>query len=238
MAVGNIILVVASLAFALVVLSPRLLSWRGWRATVTPLASIIGSGFLVAGPILSHAAGRLAWLAILGLCAIGYFYGSVIRHNIEFVEPRLNKHPPRVVWFIEEVSDLALALAYFVSVAYYLNLFSAFALRGGNVVDAFWIKVVATVVIGAIGTLGVARGLGALEKVEMLAVGIKLALIGGLCWRGSVQVGYPWSDHSGNCRTVRTFGNSTPRLDVCLFSPDLSDLLAVWFHCRHLGRWL
>lgn len=181
MTIGNIVLVVASLAFALVVLNPRMLRWRGWRATVTPLASIIGSGFLVAGPILSHAAGRLAWLAILGLCAIGYFYGSVIRHNIEFVEPRLGKHAPRAVWLIEEISDLALALAYFVSVAYYLNLFSAFALRGGNIVDSFWVKVVATIVIGAIGILGVARGLGALEKVEMLAVGIKLALIGGLC---------------------------------------------------------
>lgn len=181
MQTGNIILIVASLAFALVVLNPRMLRWRGWRATVTPLASIIGSGFLVAGPILSHAAGQLAWLAILGLCAIGYFYGAAIRHNIRYVEPRLGKGAPQVMWAIEEVSDLALALAYFVSVSYYLNLFSAFALRGANVVDGMWVKVLATLVIGGLGTLGVLRGLGALEKVEMLAVGVKLALIGGLC---------------------------------------------------------
>lgn len=181
MGIGNIVLIAGSLAFALLVLNPRMLSWRAWRATVTPLASIIGSGFLVAGPILSHAAGRWAWAAMLGLCAIGYFYGSVIRHNIRYVEPRLSKKPPRLMWLIEEVSDLSLSLAYFISVAYYLNLFSAFALRSGNVVDGTWIKVVASLMIGGIGALGVLRGLGALERLETLAVGVKLALIGGLC---------------------------------------------------------
>jgi hypothetical protein len=39
-----------------VTFSKRILNSRRWRATVTPLASIIGSGFLVAGPILAHAA--------------------------------------------------------------------------------------------------------------------------------------------------------------------------------------
>lgn len=181
MNIGNIILVVVSVGFAFVFLNPRLQNWRQWRATVTPLASIIGSGFLVAGPILSHAAGQWAWAAMLGLCAIAYFYGAVIRHNIRYVEPMLAKRPPTHVWAIEEISDLSLALAYFVSVSYYLNLFAAFALRAGNVVDPIWIRLVATLVIGAIGALAVLRGLGALEKVETLAVGLKLSLIGGLC---------------------------------------------------------
>ena len=179
--IGDVIVVLVSFAIALVVLNPRMIKWRAWRATVTPLASIIGSGFLVAGPILSHLAGSWAWVAILGLCAIGYFYGTAIRHNIRFVEPQLGRNAPRGLWFIEEISDLSLSLAYFVSVAYYLNLFAAFALRGGNIVDPFWIKMLATLMIGGIGCMGILRGLGALEKIETLAVGIKLSLIGGLC---------------------------------------------------------
>ncbi len=174
-------MVVASLGGLFVLLNPRVLQWRNWRATVTPLASIIGSGFLVAGPILSQTAGVWAWAAMLGLCAIGYYYGAAIRHNIAFVEPRLERGASRPVLSIEEASRVALSLAYFVSVTYYLNLFAAFALRSGNIVDDLWIRVVATLVIGGIGLLGVLRGLGALEKVEIFAVGLKLSLIGALC---------------------------------------------------------
>jgi hypothetical protein len=56
----NIVLVVASLLFAGLFFHPRLLMAPLWHATVTPLALIIGSEFLVAGPILAHAAGTLA----------------------------------------------------------------------------------------------------------------------------------------------------------------------------------
>ncbi len=63
-------------------LRPRLIRSPLWRATVTPLASIIGSGFLVAGPILAHAAGNWAWAAMLALCLVGYLFGAAIRRNI------------------------------------------------------------------------------------------------------------------------------------------------------------
>lgn len=181
MVIGDFILVAASLLGLAFLLNPRVLKWRSWRATVTPLASIIGSGFLVAGPILSQTAGVWAWAAMLGLCAVGYYYGSAIRHNIAFVEPSLEQKAPDMVVGIEEASRVALSLAYFVSVTYYLNLFSAFALRSGDIMDDFWIRVVATAVIAFIGILGLLRGLGALEKVETYAVGLKLSLIGALC---------------------------------------------------------
>lgn len=181
MSLMDVGLLVAVLVFAGLLLNPGMLEWRAWRATVTPLASIIGAGFLVAGPILLETAGRWAWAAMLGLCAIGYFYGSAIRHNIRHVEPQLTEEPPRAMVVIEDVSQVALSLAYFVSVAYYLNLFAAFALRGFGVVDDFWVRAVATAVIGFIGVLGVTRGLRALERVETLAVGLKLSIIGAIC---------------------------------------------------------
>ena len=43
---------------------------RSWRATVTPLASIIGSGFLVCGPILAKEFGSAAIAAEAVLLAI------------------------------------------------------------------------------------------------------------------------------------------------------------------------
>ena len=42
-----------------VLLWPRLADAPLWRATITPLASILGSGFLVLGPILNVLCGWL-----------------------------------------------------------------------------------------------------------------------------------------------------------------------------------
>jgi hypothetical protein len=173
-------LIAVTFLFGLLFFRPRLIKSKLWGATVTPLASIIGSGFLIAGPILSETAGHLAWLAMLGLCAVAYLFGAAIRHNILYLEPMLADRPTNIAYRLEEASDIVLSLAYFISVAYYLNLFAAFGLRFGDVVNPLWIRVVATVVIGAIGVVGAFGGLKALERLEVSAVGVKLSIIGGL----------------------------------------------------------
>lgn len=180
MTVTNVILIVASLACAGVMFAPRLLRAPLWRATVTPLASIIGSGFLVVGPILAHTVGNLAWLAMLFLCAAAFLFASAIQHNIVRIEPQLAKNPAPVVKRIEDLSSLALSLAYFVSIAYYLNLFAAFGLRLADIRDPQWVRIAATIVIASVGLIGVGGGLRALEKLEIGAVGLKLSVIGGL----------------------------------------------------------
>ncbi len=180
MEITTVVLVVASIACAGLFLNPKLLRSPRWRATVTPLASIIGSGFLVVGPILAATTGTLAWFAMLALCAIGYLFGSAIRHNIAHVEPLLHGNPTKLVTRLERASELALSFSYFISVAYYLNLFAAFALRLGGVTDPFVVRVVATCVISFIGVLGFLGGLKALERLTLGAVGLKLSLIGGL----------------------------------------------------------
>jgi hypothetical protein len=174
-------LVLATLVCAVIMFRPRVLRSRSWRATVTPLASIIGSGFLVAGPILGATVGSLTWAAMAFLCAVAYLFGSAIRYNILQVEPLLADGAPRAVRGLERLSELALSLAYFVSVAYYLNLFAAFGLRLFDIVDPAIERLVATVVIGAIGVVGAVGGLRALERVELGAVNLKLAVIGGVC---------------------------------------------------------
>ncbi|NEU14839.1 hypothetical protein G3T14_22500 [Methylobacterium sp. BTF04] len=171
-------LIGAALVLAGVFLNPRLLRSQRWQAVVTPLASIIGSGFLVVGPILAAAAGTQAWLAMTGLCGLGYLFGAAIRHNIQHVEPLLASQPPVITALLERVSDVVLAFAYFISVAYYINLFAAFGLRLTGVNDVFWIRSIATGVLGGIGILGLCGGLDALERLALGAVGLKLSLIG------------------------------------------------------------
>ncbi len=180
MGLGDIVLLAGAVLGAMVLFHPALMRWDAWRATVTPLASIIGSGFLVSGPILAQTSGRMAWLAMLGLCAVGYLYGSVIRHNIINIEPELAGKPAYGVVVLERVSDVTLVLAYFISVAFYLTLFAAFALRIGNIVDSLWIKLLTTSVLAVLGLLGFFRGLRALERVEEYSVGFKLSVILGL----------------------------------------------------------
>lgn len=61
----------------------------GWHATITPLASIIGSGFLICGPLLAREFGGAALDAMAVLLAIAYAAGAVIRFNIIHVENHL-----------------------------------------------------------------------------------------------------------------------------------------------------
>ena len=179
---ATLILLVAALLLAGVLFNPRLVKWHFWRATVTPLASIIGSGFLVAGPVLAHIAGARAWLAMLALCALAYLFGGALRYNIKHLEADFapGGDAPALARGLERAAELALSLAYFISVAYYLNLFAAFGLRIDGIVDPLWIRFAATAAIAAVGLIGLLRGLSGLEQVELMAVGLKLCLIGGL----------------------------------------------------------
>ncbi len=173
-------MVVVAAAIAFVTLGPRALHSVPWRATVTPLASIIGSGFLVAGPILGHAAGHWAWAAMAGLCAVSYLFGIAIRENILKVEPLLAAGPPRLLGLLDRASNLALALAYFVSVAYYLYLLAAFGLRGAGIIDETWARLITSAIVTGLALIGLFGGLRWLEHLELGSVGLKLALIGAL----------------------------------------------------------
>ena len=207
----SLLMIAIAAVTALAALNPRVLRSKRWRATVTPLASIIGSGFLVVVPILAHAAGNWAWLAMTALCAAAYMFGAVVRHNIAVVEPLLENGTPRSLRLLEGFSNLALTFAYFVSVAYYLNLFAAFGLRSFDITDPAWVRIASTGVIASIGLVGIVRGLGGLEMLEEGAVGIKLGLIAGLLAAmaltsalalGSGTLSLPVLDHATGSREV------------------------------------
>lgn len=172
---------VATAALALLLLHPRIAHHRGWRATVTPLASIIGSGFLVVGPLLTDVVGVLAPLAMIALCALAWLFGMAVRYNIAHAEPL--RRVPNIhagALRLDRAADLCLAFAYFISVTYYLNLLGAYLLKGFGVVDPTLARSATSFVVIALGAVGLWHGFRGLERIEVAAVSLKLAVIGGM----------------------------------------------------------
>jgi len=167
----------------------------GWRATVTPLASIIGSGFLICGPLLAREFGSAAILAMATLLAIAYAAGWVIRFNIVHVEDHLAKAPfnDPIAW-TARITQGVLSLAYAVSVAYYLKLLAEFSLKPVTI-DPAWQPVAANVIVTVIIVLMTLLALGgSLRRVEHLAhgtVSIKIGIIAGLL----VALGIAWASN-------------------------------------------
>ena len=171
------ILIVTVLAGA-VLFYPKLRRATGWRATVTPLASIIGSGFLVLGPVLDDSFGAFAPVVMLGLCAVAYAFGGAIRANIHDIDA--NPDRGRGIARLETVASWLLAGAYFISVAYYLNLFGAFAATLTPWGGAMPARIITTVTYAVILMVGWVYGFHAMERMEQASVTLKLAIIAGL----------------------------------------------------------
>ena len=168
-------------------LYPRLANAPLWKATITPLASIIGSGFLVIGPILEVNFGLYAPFVMIALTATAYAFGGAIRYNISRIasEDRV----PRLSSRIEPVASLVLAFAYVISVAYYLNLFGAFAVSLTTLDDPYHARLITTAIFMLILFVGWTKGFAALERLEQIAVGLKLTIIAGLLFGLAVHFG-------------------------------------------------
>ena len=147
---------------------------------MTPLASIIGSGFLISLPLLAEDLGAYAICGIAALLTLAYLIGAVIRFNIAYGEPLFEDRGLRALGWLERSSHLALGLAYFISVTYYLTLMAAFLLKGLGMTDPLSGKLVTTAILIFIGVYGLLKGLHGLEDVEEYAVSIKLGVIAAL----------------------------------------------------------
>lgn len=164
---------------ALTLAHPRVRRSTDWRATVTPLASIIGSGFLVLAPLLVREFGTRAIWVMAGLCGVAYCVGDAIRFNIS----RRDVAPERTKMLsvsLETASSWTLAASYVISVCYYLNLFGAFALSMVFPDSPTAGKLLTSLVLVVIALIGWTRGLRGLERAESITVAIKLAVIAGL----------------------------------------------------------
>jgi len=158
--------------------SRRLATSSSWKATVTPLASIMGSGFLVSAPLLAGIVGNLALVCMAALLLLAYGVGGAIRFNISYFEPIESRRG--VAQEVAAVSRVVLAGAYFISVTYYLQLLAAFLLSALGVENETLGNVITTVLLVIIGVVGMWRGLGLLESLEKYAVSLNLGMIGAL----------------------------------------------------------
>src|SRR5210317_1600771 len=176
----NAIIIVVALALGgYLAFSRRLAASSNWKATVTPLASIMGSGFLVSAPLLGGLVGNLALVCMALLLVLAYLVGGAIRFNIRHFEPIENKGrgPAQEIAFL---SRIVLVAAYFISVTYYLEFLAAFSLKTVGVQSPLAANAITTVLLVVIGGIGMWRGLKKLEAFEKYAVALNLGMIGAL----------------------------------------------------------
>jgi hypothetical protein len=151
-----------------------------WRATVTPLASIIGSGFLIVAPLLASVVGSAAAFAMLAIVLLSFWIGGAIRYNIRRDGRDLISQSIGGIPLFERVSEILLALAYVISVAFYIRLMAAFLLRLSNVQSEYGADALASAILMFIGYYGSRNGLRGLERLEEYSVTIKLSIIAAL----------------------------------------------------------
>lgn len=178
MLINSLIIIIALCLGAYLAFSPKLKKSSSWQAMVTPLASIMGSGFLVSAPLLGGVVGVNAVFCMAILLVIAYGVGSVMRYNILNFEPIENEtgHPQQIAF----LSRIILAGAYFISVTYYLQLLAAFLLKSFGITHPLMANWITTALLLTIGFIGIWRGLGMLEKMEKYAVALNLGMIGSL----------------------------------------------------------
>jgi hypothetical protein len=183
----NLIALAVFLSVGALLFAPRVTGSHLWRATVIPLASIIGSGFLVIAPILQMSVGSKALVAITLLVLAAYGIGEAIRFNISHTEPLLlNGKLTGSGYLFERLSDYALAFAYIISVTYYLTLFGDFALRAMNIEHEYISKAITTGVLLIIAWFGSHKGFEFLSKFEGLKLAVIASLIAALAWQNSL----------------------------------------------------
>jgi len=178
----NIILVVIAAVALLFMFRSRLTKSKSWQATLTPLSSIIGSGFLIIAPLLASVVGAYSPLAVTGIVVLAYAIGGVIRFNIIHAEPLLHDrkaHP--AIYKIDLFANTVLSFAYVTAVAFYLSLLSSFLLNYIGLEDSPNLeRTLTTIIIVFIATTGFIRGLGGLEKLEAYSMSVQLSIVAAL----------------------------------------------------------
>jgi hypothetical protein len=178
----NIVLVFIAVIVLLFMYQPRLTKSKSWQATLTPLSSIIGSGFLIMAPLLASIVGEYSPVAVIGIVVLAYAIGGVIRFNIINAEPLLHDkktHP--LIYKIDLFANAVLSFAYVTAVAFYLSLLSSFLLTYIGFDDSPNLeRLMTTIIIVFIATMGFIRGLGGLEKLEAYSMSLQLSIVAAL----------------------------------------------------------
>ena len=174
----NAILIGVALTLIYILIRPRLRQSEMWQATLTPLSSIIGSGFLVMAPLLASIVGYWAPVAVCGIVILAYAIGHAVRFNILHIEPRFKETNRGIsILEIDYLGKVVLVIAYVIAVAFYLSLLSNFLLNYVGLQDPFLERCITTSIITFVGIVGYLKGLGGLEKLESFSMTIQLAVL-------------------------------------------------------------
>jgi len=177
--ISNIFFFLIAILCAYLLLLKKVRNNQIWMATVTPLASIIGSGFLVIVPLLGHNFSIYAPLAMCLIIVVAYLVGGALRYNIchfeDLSKGRLSQDS--IFLRVNSLSISILGFSYIISVAFYLRLLSSFLLRGFSVESDILAKSITSAILFMIGVSGKFKGLRVLERLEEYSVSIKIAII-------------------------------------------------------------
>jgi hypothetical protein len=233
----NGLVIAATLTIFAFLLSPAMRRSRPWQATVTPLASIIGSGFLVVAPLLAHMVGHWALVAMLAIVLVAYAVGGAVRYNIQHVEAISDSEHhtgagAKTLKWLERIAKVLLALAYVIAITFYLELLAAFLLQLFDVQDSTLQKAIGTALVIFIGLYGYWHGLKSLENLEKYSVNTKLAIIAGfLCGLAIVNVHHVFAGTWALPRMDTTWDFTTVRKLLGAF------LIVQGFEtCRYMGN--
>ena len=111
------------------------------------------------------------------VCALAFAVGSVIRFNIKHAEPVLAGTPGEATLSLERSSDLALVLAYVISVCLYIHILAAFVLGGFHADNELNENLITTAIIAIITLIGVTKGLVVLDVLEQWGLYVTLLII-------------------------------------------------------------
>jgi hypothetical protein len=112
------------------------------------------------------------------VCGLAYAMGSVIRFNIRNAEPLMEAGTAsHRATFFERSSDIALVIAYAISVCLYIRILAAFLLGGLGIDTAINEHILTVAVISIIGLIGYTKGLDMLQNLEKIALGVTLIII-------------------------------------------------------------
>ena len=153
-------------------------------ATVTPLASILGSGLLIIVPVLEGTLGALSVVGAVAVCAVAWLAGTAVRHCVRVVEPLADSGDlDDTTRRLDRLGDVVIVVAYVISVALYLRIMAQYVVGyftpGGAPAAE---RILACVAVAVIVTVGVTRGfngLDRLDRVSLAAVLVPTTVLGG-----------------------------------------------------------